>query len=711
MLRALATWWASRMLELVPARLSRDATTVGPAAVIDPGEIGDLLPSRDRSCFCPPPQRPGNAAGRLRPWAASVPSREVALRVPGRLLLEQRVTLPLAAERDPGRVLHYEMDRLTPFAADDVFWSFSVLRLDRANKQLVLLLSLVPKAPLAALLAALGRAGLRPTVLEATRPDGMVRQISLGAGRSRQTMVLTRAGAALGVACAALAVATIALPFVLQSLELDAVEARIATLRPLAAEAAAARLRHATEVGTAGAAATERTRVGDALQALAAVTDLLPDDTYLTDLTLRARRLTIGGRSNAAVKLIPALAADRTIGDPAFLAPVTRAASGRPDIFSIAAELRNDWLAKARGFALPVTGDLPTGRRGQALAAALTLTLLAALWAGAVSPLLEWYQQRADLLERQQALLAGMQALVDAVRPLQRQGAVAAPGGLSGDTDALADATLLGAVQKMAGDAGASLSSSGALPPEQVAGSRRIGVRVTLRAPWAVLVHLMQSVEQATPRLLVDDLQLHARRVGGSDRRHIFGVRAPRRAAGDRAVTPGRRVAALGLLAAGLGSVILLELERGGTVVHAGAARVAATPRAVVVAGDESGAQGQWVATLLARPPFSPDRRPTASAVADPRSVAGVPRLAGILISPNRKLAIFATDGAAKPLTALEGDAVGRYRVLSIEVGEVILHSSDGTHVLHLNLGAPVAQQTGLAASGNLVARRQSDQD
>jgi hypothetical protein len=168
---------------------------------------------------------------------------------------------------------------------------------------------------------------------------------------------------------------------------------------------------------------------------------------------------------------------------------------------------------------------------------------------------------------------------------------------------------------------------------------------------------------------------------------------------------------ALGLLAAGLGGVILLELDQQpGAPVHA-AARVAATPRAAVVAGDESGAQQQWVATLLARPPFSPDRRPAASTVANPRSVAGVPRLAGILISPNRKLAIFATDGAAKPLTALEGDAVGRYRVLSIEVGEVILHGDDGTHVLHLNLGAPVVRQTGLAASGNLIVRRQSDQD
>src|ERR1700733_14698357 len=102
MLRALATWWASRMLELVPARLSRDATTVGPAVIVDAGDLSE--PDQVRLI-----RRRNGQETPLGPVGSTVPSREVAVRVPSRLLLEQRVTLPLAAERDPGRVLQYDM--------------------------------------------------------------------------------------------------------------------------------------------------------------------------------------------------------------------------------------------------------------------------------------------------------------------------------------------------------------------------------------------------------------------------------------------------------------------------------------------------------------------------------------------------------------------------------------------------------------------------
>jgi hypothetical protein len=187
-------------------------------------------------------------------------------------------------------------------------------------------------------------------------------------------------------------------------------------------------------------------------------------------------------------------------------------------------------------------------------------------------------------------------------------------------------------------------------------------------------------------------------------------------------VTQGRRVAALGLLAASLGGVIVaefFELPIGAHLPVAVVSRAIKAPPALPVADTADNAQQQWVATLLARPPFSPARRPPAVAAAADAAAPGVPRLAGILVSPSRKLAIFAADGAAKPLTALEGDAVGRYRVLSIEVSEVILRGADGTHVLHLSFGAglrpsagpaPVAQRTGLAASGNTV-HRPADQD
>ena len=39
---------------------------------------------------------------------------------------------------------------------------------------------------------------------------------------------------------------------------------------------------------------------------------------------------------------------------------------------------------------------------------------------------------------------------------------------------------------------------------------RRIGLRVTTAAQWPVLIELLHAIEQGSPRMLVDDLQLRA---------------------------------------------------------------------------------------------------------------------------------------------------------------------------------------------------------
>ena len=83
--------------------------------------------------------------------------------------------------------------------------------------------------------------------------------------------------------------------------------------------------------------AAQRAKVGDPLAVLATLTDVLPDDTVLTDFSLRQRVVTISGQSGGAARLIPALAADPALRDPAFTAPVTRNETQHSDGFSIRA--------------------------------------------------------------------------------------------------------------------------------------------------------------------------------------------------------------------------------------------------------------------------------------------------------------------------------------------------------------------------------------
>ena len=72
---------------------------------------------------------------------------------------------------------------------------------------------------------------------------------------------------------------------------------------------------------------------------LAAATRVLPDDSYLTEMQLQQRKLTMSGRSAAAARLIGAMSADSEFHNPAFAAPVTRIEALRQEIFTIVTEV------------------------------------------------------------------------------------------------------------------------------------------------------------------------------------------------------------------------------------------------------------------------------------------------------------------------------------------------------------------------------------
>jgi|SRR5579863_912619 len=161
---------------------------------------------------------------------------------------------------------------------------------------------------------------------------------------------------------------------------------------------------------------------------------------------------------------------------------------------------------------------LPDGLRGQILAVALTVTLLATLWFGIAGPLISWYQANAEELLQRQALLRHMQVVAETLPTLENAPAAAKPAPtalLSGATDAVAAAAMQNAVQAMAARSGIELSSMETLPAEPRGAYRRIGLRVSLSAQWPVLIELLRAAGQGQPRMLVDDVQLRTTPVQG----------------------------------------------------------------------------------------------------------------------------------------------------------------------------------------------------
>ena len=335
-------WWADRMAELLPAWLRRPAVTRLDALVIIPttpldriGRIAVFVRRNGRETELGQfTLGAGELAEMPRPRG-----RPAVLRIDRAELLEKTLTLPLAARGELDQALAFEMDRETPFAAEDLHWNYHIERVDQQHGRLLVRLLLIQKARVAPLLAALAQSGVAPKWLEiADGPAdcGFLPLADKGGHPHRPSRWLL-AGA--GAACAILALAAVAMPFARQAMELAALDRELAASRATAAEAEA--LRRESERLVRGAELVRRTKESTArpLDVLAGVTRLLPDDTYLTEIELRRNKLTLTGRSAAAARLIGAFAADPTFRSPGFAAPVTHVGALRADIFTITAEV------------------------------------------------------------------------------------------------------------------------------------------------------------------------------------------------------------------------------------------------------------------------------------------------------------------------------------------------------------------------------------
>jgi general secretion pathway protein L len=341
MLAEFALWWVSQMRSLAPGFLApsgrrEDALIIafdGPATGFEKQLSGTLVLRREGR------ESGLRALDLTRPLPSGLaPHLATGLRLPRGAMLCHDVVLPLAAARDLPAVLGFEMDRLTPFSADEVYWSVSGLTFDRARAKLSLTLSIVLRAQVDALRTALARINVAPSFVEADIQAGFKAGSRAETGRISLTTPGRQPGQRLRqsllVLCGVLALACLVTPFLRQQIALDAATQDIAAALPAANRAQALR-QQLTAAAQGRTAIAQARHAGDALQVLATLTAALPDGTWLSDLTLKSGDLTFDGQSSNAAQLITLLSAVPGLRAPSFTAPVTRTADGKADLFSM----------------------------------------------------------------------------------------------------------------------------------------------------------------------------------------------------------------------------------------------------------------------------------------------------------------------------------------------------------------------------------------
>jgi general secretion pathway protein L len=259
--------------------------------------------------------------------------------LPAERVLQRTIDLPLAAAENLREVLGFEMDRHTPFRAEDVAFDYCIAARDRAGQRLLVDLAVAPRALVDDVVrqaAALGLPADRVGVAgdDGGRFDLLAADRRLGGGR--RTRRLT---AALAAAAVLLLVAAALLPLQRQQDVLAAYESRLADSRQKAAEAEALKHRLADSLGRNQFLASRRRATPLVETLLNELTQRLADDTWLVQLRIADKDLSIAGYAPTASALIPVLEDSDYFADVRFSSPVMTDPRANRERFNLAAKI------------------------------------------------------------------------------------------------------------------------------------------------------------------------------------------------------------------------------------------------------------------------------------------------------------------------------------------------------------------------------------
>lgn len=337
-------WWGTQLAAWLPARW-RSLLGGGPARLFcrtDGGALELWAGADPHPRLVVPFERLAAARPALQAAWQGEPRARWLLLAPAQVL-RRRMSLPLAAGERLREVLVFELDRQTPFRAEQVHFDHRLLRRDAERRQIEVELVVLPRATLDAALAPLGPlAGDLDgvDVIDSAAPDG-----SLGLNLLPPAQRALRRDASAPLKAMLAGVAVLACGVALwQTLEnrrdaLEALRGTVAERRAEAQRTQALRTRLEDSAGGASFLAEVRGARPGMVALLDELTRRIPDGTSLERLVVTGERVSMIGLSDQASGLVADLQASPLLESPALSGSVQSDARTGRERFTLVAGL------------------------------------------------------------------------------------------------------------------------------------------------------------------------------------------------------------------------------------------------------------------------------------------------------------------------------------------------------------------------------------
>ncbi len=315
-------WWLGELTEILPAKLRRIVANTKQRLVVSIESDEIVIHQGDESAL--------QESGRCE------------LQLSKDHILIRSLTLPLVAEENLREVLAFEMDRQTPFTADQVYYDFVISKRSSASKTLSLQLVVAPRGLVDDALATLAAAGIQADVITTHGPDnGLEECINLlpENKRNNRGTILHWANAALATLAILLVTTAIALPLIqknqiIRSLETDVKAATVAAQ-------ASIELRQEVEKLVEGTSYLIRKKQSEptVVHLLDEMTGIVPDHTWVNRIDIGSGEISIQGQSSAAAGLIALIEGSPSFGGTQFRSPLTQVVRTDQERFHLSADI------------------------------------------------------------------------------------------------------------------------------------------------------------------------------------------------------------------------------------------------------------------------------------------------------------------------------------------------------------------------------------
>ncbi len=269
----------------------------------------------------------------------------VVLRLSSEDALCKTLTLPMVAQHNLTQVVSYELDRYTPFNANQVYFATHITQIDTSNAQLTVQLLLTPKKILETYYAQCQSLGLSVHTVDIAAYPNSLDEMNQGYTllpaplQTQRTNTPRRMMLILCLLLGLLSTASLILPIWLEYQSINTLQQRIANIEKEAKAVKALQADIETLNEENQQLIAEKTAMPPLVAVLNELSALMHDDSWLAYLQYGDGQLQLQGESPAASNLLADLEASDYFAKVSFASPVTQDKASGVERFQIAAEV------------------------------------------------------------------------------------------------------------------------------------------------------------------------------------------------------------------------------------------------------------------------------------------------------------------------------------------------------------------------------------